>query len=87
MVSRSAASQNDAELYLNRLKAQGCRVILRNCNIANEGDLSGVLSECASKFPSIKGVIQAAMVLQVRISPLTRRICTSDLDRTLYSST
>ncbi|TVY35171.1 Highly reducing polyketide synthase [Lachnellula subtilissima] len=64
MVSRSAASQNDAELHLNRLKAQGCRVILKNCNIANEGDLSGVLSECALKFPPIKGVIQAAMVLQ-----------------------
>ncbi|KAF4462939.1 type I polyketide synthase [Fusarium albosuccineum] len=63
ILSRSAASRTDSADLIKDMEGQGCRVVAKNCDIAAADDLSRALKESYSEIPPVKGVIQAAMVL------------------------
>ncbi|KAF4951264.1 hypothetical protein FSARC_12963, partial [Fusarium sarcochroum] len=63
ILSRSAASRTDSRDLVDEMESQGCRVVIKNCDIAVADDLSRALKESYSEIPPVKGVIQAAMVL------------------------
>ncbi|KAM0541306.1 hypothetical protein ACHAPJ_013300 [Fusarium lateritium] len=63
ILSRSAASRTDSGDLINEMEGQGCRVVVKNCDVAVADDLSRALNESYSEIPPVKGVIQAAMVL------------------------
>ena len=63
ILSRNARSHEHVEFYSD-LRAAGCEVVARNCNIAVKADLARALNECKG-MPPVQGVIQGAMVLQV----------------------
>ena len=65
ILSRSAASQTNAREFVRQLNDAGCRTLIKNCDIADRASLAQVMSECAEVLPPVKGVIQAAMVLNV----------------------
>ena len=67
LLSRSAESSGN-NAAITELKRAGFRIFIRNCDVADRGDLERVLDECARTMPPIRGVIQAAMVLQVRFA-------------------
>ncbi|KAL2807721.1 hypothetical protein BJX63DRAFT_61499 [Aspergillus granulosus] len=63
LLSRSAASQSNAQDFVKELTAAGCRTLIKNCDIADSKNLNQVINECYTEVPAVKGVIQAAMVL------------------------
>ncbi|KFH40913.1 Lovastatin nonaketide synthase-like protein [Hapsidospora chrysogenum ATCC 11550] len=63
VLSRSVASRSDSADFVKEIEGQGCRVVLKNCDIAVADDLSRAFNESSSELPPVKGVIQAAMVL------------------------
>ena len=65
VVSRSANSQEKAAPFLADMEKAGCRVKAAGCDISDESQLADVLRTCVQEMPPIRGVIQAAMVLQV----------------------
>ena len=67
LLSRNAQSYKHLEFYTD-LRAAGCEVVARNCNIADKADLARALEECKG-MPPVRGIIQGAMVLQVRHPP------------------
>lgn len=65
ILSRNAATQAKSQSFLSELQNAGCQVVVRNCDIADQKDLARVMEECERDLPPVRGVIQAAMVLQV----------------------
>lgn len=66
IMSRSIASSNDAIEISKQLEANGCKVKLCSCDATDGGSLSEALAECRRDMPPIRGVIQGAVVLDVR---------------------
>ncbi|KAK4983979.1 putative secondary metabolism biosynthetic enzyme [Elasticomyces elasticus] len=64
LLSRSAASQNNSRAFVEGLRATDCYVAIKNCDIADRGDLARIMDECSRSMPPVRGVIQAAMVLK-----------------------
>ncbi|KAH9879452.1 hypothetical protein IAQ61_001270 [Plenodomus lingam] len=62
-ISRSGASSPSASAFISSLHATGIRTAVLQCNISSPFDLSAALSSTFKSFPPIKGVIQAAMIL------------------------
>lgn len=65
LLSRHAASQANTQPFLKELKDSGCQVVAKNCDITKLSDLTRVVEDCAQDLPPVRGIIQAAMVLQV----------------------
>jgi NADPH:quinone reductase-like Zn-dependent oxidoreductase/acyl transferase domain-containing protein len=66
LVSRSAEKQiESSQAFLKDLKASGCTVCVRSCDVTNEADLQRVVAESEQETAPVGGVIQAAMVLRV----------------------
>jgi hypothetical protein len=66
MISRSAEQHGEAPELVHELEKMGCRAIVRNCDVANPSDLESLLSALRHEnVAPIRGVIQAAMALQV----------------------
>lgn len=65
LLSRGAASQPNSRAFIDELGATGCKIMIRNCDIAERSDLARVISDCAKEMPPVRGVIQGAMVLRV----------------------
>ncbi|KAJ5425434.1 hypothetical protein N7465_000504 [Penicillium sp. CMV-2018d] len=63
LLSRNATRKSNSELRAT-LDALGTRYSIRDCDIANEEELRGVVAECLASWPPIKGVIQAAGLLE-----------------------
>jgi NADPH:quinone reductase-like Zn-dependent oxidoreductase len=91
VLSRSAASRSDSADFVKEIEGQheGCRVVLKNCDIAVADDLSRAFNESCRELPPVKGVIQAAMVLNVSFSSMHTAAprLTNCLLRTPFSST
>lgn len=69
LMSRNAeAAENGA--FLGELRAKGVNVVARSVDIADSEALAEVAATIEACMPPCKGVIQAAMVLQVRSHPL-----------------
>ena len=65
LLSRNAASYETSQALSKELEADGNTVTIMNCDIANRSELARVLDECTRNMPPVRGVIQAAMVLEV----------------------
>lgn len=66
LVSRSAAAGGRTALFVDELEQAypGCRIRAIGCDISDESSLSVALQSCAAELPPIRGVVQAAMVLE-----------------------
>ena len=62
-LSRSGDSKAEAKEALQDLRAMGVNAIAYACDVTNAGDLRTTYANMAAEMPHIKGVIQAAMVL------------------------
>ncbi|KAF1993246.1 putative polyketide synthase [Amniculicola lignicola CBS 123094] len=63
ILSRSAASQTNTREFVRQLNSAGCKTLIKNCDISDHTSLSQVIIECSTVLPPVKGVVQAAMVL------------------------
>lgn len=64
IVSRSATTHPNATKLNAHAEAIGCKVYLRNCDVTNDSSLVDLLAECSRTLPPIRGLVNAAMVLQ-----------------------
>ena len=66
LLSRSAAAGGKTAAFVTELEEAypGSRVRAVGCDISNENDLSVALRSCAAELPPIRGIVQAAMVLE-----------------------
>ena len=65
LLSRSGGKGAETQEFLNHLRGEGVNAEVRACNVADEESVRAAIEDAASHMPSIKGCIQAAMVLQV----------------------
>jgi hypothetical protein len=63
LVSRNATSHPAAARVREEAEIAGCRVEIRDCDIADENSLLQLLGDCSVTLPPIRGAINAAMVL------------------------
>ncbi|KAH8655375.1 type I polyketide synthase [Xylariales sp. PMI_506] len=63
IVSRNAQSHPDAPSLVQTCKADGCKVEIRNCDVADEASFLSLLQSCKGVLPPIRGVLTTAMVL------------------------
>lgn len=67
LVSRKAESSPDVSQLLLAAERASCRIHIRNCDVSDESDFTRLMSYCSdARLPPIKGVINCAMVLDVR---------------------
>lgn len=67
LLSRNANSADvETSLWLQSLLQRGVQIHVETCDVASEDQLAASLKQLKAKLPSIKGVIQAAMVLRVK---------------------
>ncbi|KAH6658934.1 hypothetical protein BKA67DRAFT_509967 [Truncatella angustata] len=64
VLSRSANSSQRTTSFVTEMAEAGCKAKAIRCNIAYQSDLDRALDDCRSEMPPIRGVVQAAMVLQ-----------------------
>lgn len=57
----------EATNAVEALKRPGVVVTVRKCDVTDMDSLSSVLHGCAHSLPPIRGVVQGAMVLKVRL--------------------
>lgn len=67
LVSRHATSHANAQQLVAQGKASGCNVHIRDCDLADENSLIECLANCSRTMPPVRGVINAAMVLDVSL--------------------
>lgn len=67
LTSRRGLSKSGAHAGIELLKSKGANIAVYACDISDSSQLSSVLSE-SHKMPPIRGVVQGAMVLQVRFT-------------------
>jgi len=65
-ISRSGTDSPSAALLVKNIQAQGVEVTVLRCDITSKTDTERVLSQIDPKYP-IRGVVNAAMVLDVRL--------------------
>lgn len=66
-VNRSGLSKESSKDTVRVLEERGVRVIVYACDVSDFGQTQTMVSELAQQAPPIRGVIQAAMVLKVRL--------------------
>ena len=89
LLSRNANSVDvETSLWLQSLQQRGVQIHMETCDVANENQLAASLEKLKAKLPSIKGVIQAAMVLRVSsiVPEHYRRKPTKILQDTLFEN-
>lgn len=69
LLSRSAPSEAQVKDFLQPIRESGATVVHHPCDIADASRLEYVLELEKNRMPPVKGCIQTAMVLQVRIFP------------------
>tara|TARA_R110002060_G_scaffold51583_1_gene62594 strand:- start:872 stop:1495 length:624 start_codon:yes stop_codon:yes gene_type:complete len=65
--SRSGATSEGQLNFMNSLKQQGIDARAYACDICDKSQLEVVLQQCSQEMPKIRGVIQGAAVLRVRV--------------------
>ena len=67
LVSRSAESHSSAPELVQSAMDGGCNLQIRNCDVSSESSLFKLLEYCSAiSLPPIRGVINCALVLDVR---------------------
>lgn len=64
LISRSGAQKPEATQAVDEMVAEGARVTVFACDVADKSRLTAVIEECTKTLPPIRGVIQAAMNLR-----------------------
>ncbi|KAL8971948.1 MAG: hypothetical protein Q9183_000811 [Haloplaca sp. 2 TL-2023] len=64
LLSRSGPTSEASVSFIKELEERGVRVHAAACDITNFADLSATLSKLSESMPPVRGVFQAAMVLQ-----------------------
>ncbi|ETS78082.1 hypothetical protein PFICI_10144 [Pestalotiopsis fici W106-1] len=64
ILSRSGTSSATSQSLVEELKELGSNVYAPRCDVSSSTDLANVIEECGRNMPPIKGVLNAAMVLQ-----------------------
>ena len=72
VLSRSANAREKARSLFDKTEAIRSKIIGVGCDISNALSLEEALKTCAQEMPPIRGVVQGAMVLQLRIRIRTR---------------
>ena len=62
--SRNGLAKKSARLLVNDLKRKGAKVAVFNCDVSNSQQLDNLLEQSTATMPPIRGVIQAAMVIE-----------------------
>ena len=70
VISRSGMDARGAIDAVEVLKRPGVVITVRKCDVTDKDGLSSVLQDCVQTLPPIRGVIQGAMVLKVRIGTI-----------------
>lgn len=67
VLSRTARTHPDRAALVADVEAAGCRVSVQSCDVSSEADFRRVLDQVRrdESFPPIRGVVQAAMTLNV----------------------
>lgn len=65
LLSRSASVKQKTGIFIAELEQVGCRVKAIGCDVSDSIQLALALQECRRELPPIRGVVQAAMILQV----------------------
>lgn len=68
LLSRSGEKNPYARSFVAEMREQGAIAVTPACDIADRASLAAVLDSCVEDMPSIKGCIQASMVVSVRNS-------------------
>jgi len=55
--------------FQDDIRASGAELHIMSCDVTDGKTVSEIASKCKNSLPPVRGVIQAAMVLKVRISP------------------
>ena len=66
-ISRSGLQKTEAQETVKELSSHGAKATVFACDICDIDALRQIVEECSNKLPPIRGVIQAAMVLQVSL--------------------
>ena len=64
LLSRSGAQKPEAIQAVDEMVAEGAKVTVFACDVADRSRLKAVIEECTKTLPPIRGVIQAAMNLR-----------------------
>lgn len=73
-VSRSGLSNESSRQTVKQLEQKGVRVTVQTCDISNEEDTQKTMLEVFQRVPPVRGLIQAAMVLKVRLIYISKRL-------------
>lgn len=65
LISRSGMDASGAADAVEALQRSGAVITVRKCDVTDTTALSAVLHDCSQTLPSIRGVVQGAMVLKV----------------------
>lgn len=71
ILSRSGVKGSASVTVAKELKEAGVNLAVHACDIGDYAQVKAALDICAKNMPPIRGVIQAAMVLKVRITLAT----------------
>ncbi len=71
-LSRSGFNSPEADLIVDDLRKQGVEIDIIKCDVTIKEEVTAAVERASSKRP-IKGVIHAAMVLDVRSATSTTR--------------
>lgn len=66
LLSRSGMNAQGAQDLVHSIEEKGANVKVIKCDVASAEDLNLQLDACTKQMPPVRGVIQGAMVLQVR---------------------
>lgn len=67
VLSRSGASSEAAQDFCLEMRKRSVRLLAPSCDISSENVVTEVMGKYAQIMPPIKGCIQSAMVLKVRL--------------------
>jgi len=65
-LSRSGGKNETARVFLDALRQAGANTEAIACDVTNATEVNQSIEATLQRFPPIRGVIQAAMVLEVR---------------------
>ena len=77
MISRSGIEGKNARSLIAELASLDVRLAVYACDVGDLHQLEQTLSQCAKEMPPVRGIIQSAMVIEVRFSLKTLLLGTS----------
>lgn len=75
VLSRSGLRSHGAQAMVKEMEDVGVKLVVESCDVDDFEQLDITLSRCAKELPPIRGVIQAAMVLEVSDDETQHPIC------------